>query len=159
MSLTPTNNLSPCRWHRWTVFRRCCWHRRKILGFLVISLWQGLIPGVNDTGDKFFAGVIDTAEQFIAGVVDIGDKYSFGNISANFQKNSKRSNGILGGLGDTDSWKNLKLKNSCQTPFKWVQSKQWKWSKSQTLMFVWLPQMGSEWKGLKVRPLMFVWLV
>ncbi len=61
-----------CRWHRWTVFRRCRLQRRKILGFLVISRWQGLIAGVNDTGDKFFAGVVDTAEQFIAGVNDTG---------------------------------------------------------------------------------------
>ncbi len=37
--------------------------------------WQGLIAGVNDTGDKFFAGVVDTAEQFSAGVVDTGDKH------------------------------------------------------------------------------------
>jgi hypothetical protein len=57
---------------------------------LVISPQQGLIAGVVDTGDKFFASVIDTAEQFIAGVVDTGDKYSFAHISANFQKNSKR---------------------------------------------------------------------
>jgi hypothetical protein len=56
---------------------------------LVISLLQGLIAGVVDTGDKFFAGVVDTAEQFIAGVNDTGDKYSFANISANFRKNSK----------------------------------------------------------------------
>ena len=35
---------------------------------------QGLIAGVNDTGNKFFAGVVDTAEQFITGVVDTGDK-------------------------------------------------------------------------------------
>ncbi len=55
-----------------------------------------------DTGDKFFTGVVDTAEQFIAGVVDTGDKYSF--VSANFRKKIQNGpNGILGGLGDTDS--------------------------------------------------------
>jgi hypothetical protein len=48
------------------------------------------MAGVVDTGDKFFGGVVDTAEQFITGVVDTGDKNSFANISANFQKNSKR---------------------------------------------------------------------
>ncbi len=37
--------------------------------------WQGLIAGVNDTGDKFFAGVVDTTEQLFAGVVDTGDKH------------------------------------------------------------------------------------
>jgi hypothetical protein len=70
---------------------------------LVISPRQGLIAGVVDTGHKFFAGVVDTTEQFIAGVVDTGDKYSFPNISANFQKIQNVANGILGGLGDTDS--------------------------------------------------------
>ncbi len=35
---------------------------------------QGLIAGVNDTGDKFFAGLVDTAEQLFAGVIDTGDK-------------------------------------------------------------------------------------
>jgi hypothetical protein len=51
--------------------------------------WQGLITGVNNTGNKFFPDVVDTAEQLIAGVVDTGDKHSFAIISANFQKNSK----------------------------------------------------------------------
>ncbi len=67
--------------------------------------------------DKFFAGVVGTAEEFIAGVVDTGDKHSFANISANFWKIQNGPNGILGGLGDTDSWKNLKSKISCQIPF------------------------------------------
>ncbi len=39
------------------------------------NLWQGLITGVNDTGDTFFAGVVDTAEQLFAGVVDTSDKH------------------------------------------------------------------------------------
>jgi hypothetical protein len=57
---------------------------------------QGLITGVVDTGDKFFASVVDTAEQL---VVDTGDKFFAGvvdtaeqliaNIAANFGKNSK----------------------------------------------------------------------
>jgi hypothetical protein len=45
---------------------------------------QGLIAGVNDTGNKFIAGVIDIGEQLIAGVIDTGDKHLFPNISANF---------------------------------------------------------------------------
>jgi hypothetical protein len=39
------------------------------------NLWQGLIAGVNDTGDKLFASVVDTAEQLFAGVVDTGDNH------------------------------------------------------------------------------------
>ncbi len=35
-----------------------------------------------------------------------------------FEKIQNDPNGILGGLGYTDSWKNLKSKISCQTPFK-----------------------------------------
>jgi hypothetical protein len=46
---------------------------------------QGLIPGVNDTGDKFVSGVNDTAEELIVGVIDTGDKNAFGiSPSANF---------------------------------------------------------------------------
>ncbi len=56
-----------------------------------------LFTGVNNTGDKFFAGVVDTAEQLITGVVN-------SRISPRiFEKIQKGSNGILGGLGDTDS--------------------------------------------------------
>ncbi len=47
---------------------------------------------INDTGDKFFAGVVDTAEQF-------------------FEKIQNGPNGILGGLGDTDSWKKPEVEN------------------------------------------------
>jgi hypothetical protein len=54
-----------------------------------------LFGSVVDIGDKFFAGVIDTAEQF-----GTGDKYSFANI---FEKIQNGPNGILGGLGNTDS--------------------------------------------------------
>ncbi len=73
--------------------------------------WQRLFTGVNDTGNKFFAGVVDTAEQFITGVVDTGDKQYFANISVNFWKIQNGSNGILGGLGDTDSWKKPEVEN------------------------------------------------
>ncbi len=69
------------------------------------------MAGVVDTEDKFFAGVVDTSEQFIASVFDTGDKYSFANISANFEKIHNGPNGILGGLGDTDSWKKPEVEN------------------------------------------------
>jgi hypothetical protein len=39
--LTPLNNFSPA---------------------ITEKLWQGLIAGVNDTGDEFFAGFVDTAK-------------------------------------------------------------------------------------------------
>ncbi len=65
------------------------------------------MAGVNDTSDKFFADVVDTAEQFS----DTGDKYSFANISANFWKIQNVLNGILRGLGDTDSWKKPEVEN------------------------------------------------
>ncbi len=92
-----------CRWHRWTVFRPCRWHRRKILGFLVISPWQGLIAGVNDTGDKFF--VVDTAEQFIA-VVNVIREYL-----REFSKKIKTTPmEYLGAWGTLIHEKNLKSK-------------------------------------------------
>jgi len=31
------------------------------------NLWQGLIAGFVDIGDKFVAGVVDTGDKFIAG--------------------------------------------------------------------------------------------
>jgi hypothetical protein len=55
------------------------------------NLWQRLITGVVDSGDKFVSSVIDTAEQFIVGVVETADKHSFANITANFRKNLKQS--------------------------------------------------------------------
>ncbi len=63
VSLTPERNLSPV----------------STTPALTENLWQGL-----------FAGVVDTGEQLIAGVVYTSDKHSSANISANFQKNSKR---------------------------------------------------------------------
>jgi hypothetical protein len=53
-----------------------------------------LFTGVNHIGDKFFAGAVDTAEQLITGVTLICEF---------LKKIQKGSNGILGGLGDTDS--------------------------------------------------------
>jgi hypothetical protein len=54
-----------------------------------------MLTGVSDTGDKFVAGV-----------------------SANLRKNVETVlTGYSGAPGETDSWKNLKLKISFQTPF------------------------------------------
>ncbi len=47
--------------------------------------------GVVDTGGNFAAGVVDTGGKFATGVVDTGGAPLLARISANFQKNSKRS--------------------------------------------------------------------
>ncbi len=54
--------------------------------------------------------------SFFAGVVDTADKHSFVIIFAIFRKNSKRSQWDTQRPGGHK--KNLKLKISCQTPFK-----------------------------------------
>jgi len=48
-----------------------------------------LIPGVNNTGDKFTAGVKDTSDKLMTGVKDTGDKTLNSNISTILRKNSK----------------------------------------------------------------------
>ncbi len=73
------------------------------------NLWQRLIAGVNDTADKFISGVVDNAEQFIAGVVDIHSWSS--------QRIFEKVEMILMEYSVSDSWKKLKSKISCQTPF------------------------------------------
>ncbi len=69
--------------------------------------------GVIDAGGKFAAGVVATVAnlppvsttraklvaKFAAGVVDTGGAPLLANISANFRKNSKRSNRDTLGLG------------------------------------------------------------
>ncbi len=79
-----------------------------------------LSPVSTHTADhwKLDSGVVGSAEQFIAGVVDTADKHSFAIISAKFWKKIWNDpNGMIRGPGDTDSWKKLKLKISCQTLF------------------------------------------
>ncbi len=56
-----------------------------------------------DTGDKFFAGGVDTAEQLI----NIHSRIS----PRIFEKIQNGPNGILGGLGDTDSRKKPEVEN------------------------------------------------
>ncbi len=80
------------------------------------------VAGDNDTSDNVSPvttilvlapwSVIDTCEQFIAGCVDTGDKHKV------FVKIWNGPNSLLRGQGETDSWKNLEWKISCQTPFK-----------------------------------------
>jgi hypothetical protein len=79
-----------------------------------------LFPGVNDTGDKFFAGVVDTAEQLITGVVDTGDEhFLIREYLREFSKKFKKApNEYLGAWGTLIHEKNLKSKISCQTPLK-----------------------------------------
>jgi hypothetical protein len=60
---------------------------------------------------------------FYRGVADTADKHSFANISANFRKNSKRSYwDTQGPGGKLIHVQNLKLKISCQIPFKLLSS-------------------------------------
>ncbi len=66
--------------------------------------WQGLI-----------VGVVDTGEQLIASVFDTGEKHSFSKYL--WEKFEMAPMEYLGGPGETDSWKNLKSKISCQAPF------------------------------------------
>jgi hypothetical protein len=61
--------------------------------------------------EKFFAGVIDTAEQLITGVNDTVINIHSRISPRIFEKIQKGSNGILEGLGDTDSGKKPEVKN------------------------------------------------
>ncbi len=61
------------------------------------------VTRINDTGDKIFAGVIDTAEQF----KNINSRIS----PRILEKIQNGPTGILGGLGDTDSWKKPEVEN------------------------------------------------
>ncbi len=72
--------------------------------------------GGTDTGGKFATGAVDTGGKIAAGVVDTGVVDTGGqplaaNISANFRKIWNGPNGILRGLGETDSWKKPEEKN------------------------------------------------
>jgi hypothetical protein len=88
------------------------------------------------TGDKFIAGVVVTANNWspvstiilspvsttpvitenpwqglIAGVVDTGDNINSRISPRIIEKIQYGPNGILGGLGDTDSWKKTEIEN------------------------------------------------
>ncbi len=114
------------RWHGWTIFRQCRWHRGYILGFFFFSERYQRHRGnincspVSTTPAINFLPVSLTplnslSPVSLTPVININSQISL----RIFKKIQKGSNGILGGLGDTDSWKkNLKSKISCQTPFK-----------------------------------------
>ncbi len=63
-----------------------------------------------DAGSKFATGVVDTSGKFAAGIVDNGVVPWLANISASLEKFWKDPNVISKGLGEDDSWKNLKQK-------------------------------------------------
>jgi hypothetical protein len=63
------------------------------------------------TVTKFAAGVVDTGEKFAIGVVNTGGALLIANISANFQKNLKRSMEYSGAGGKLIHEKNPKAKN------------------------------------------------
>jgi hypothetical protein len=66
---------------------------------------------------KFAAGVVDTGGKFATGVVDTGGQPWAANISPKKIRNGP--NGILRGLGETDSWKKPEAqKISWHCPFK-----------------------------------------
>ncbi len=58
---------------------------------------------------KFAAGVVDTGGKFAAGVNDTGSKFATGVVEN--LKIWNGPNGILRGLGETDSWKKPEAKN------------------------------------------------
>ncbi len=88
MSLIPVNSFSVVSLTPAKNFR--------LFGYFLVTR---INAGVIDTGNTFFAGVVDTAEQFIAGVINIHSRIS----PRIFEKIQNGPNGILGGLGDTDS--------------------------------------------------------
>jgi hypothetical protein len=68
-------------------FRYCCWY---------------LATGVNDTGGKFAAGVNDTGGNLPPVSTELRKSPRI------FEKIRNGPNGILRGLGETDSWKQQK---------------------------------------------------
>ncbi len=71
--------------------------------------------GVVDTGGNFAAGAIDTGGKFATCVVDTGGAPLLTNISANFRKNSKRSEWDTLGLGGNWFRKKTRSKKSRDT--------------------------------------------
>ncbi len=126
--LPPVANLPPVSLIPVAICPRCRWHRSKFAA------------GIVDTGGKFATGINNTSEtggkicrrcrwyrwqichrcrwyRQAAGVVDIGGKFATGvnlelRISPRiFEKIRNGPNGILRGLGETDSWKKPVAKN------------------------------------------------
>ncbi len=120
VSLSPPIIVHRRRWYQRKIYHWCHCHRQPVFACVVDTGDQRKsVTKINHRCHKFVSGVVDTAEQFITSVVDTADKHSFAIISANFfEKSLNDPNGILRGPGDTHSWKKMKSKIMCQTPFK-----------------------------------------
>ncbi len=88
----------------------------------IVSFEPPWIPAVVVTGDKFINGINDTGDHWkspvsLTPLINIHSRIS----PRIFEKIRNGPKGILMGPGDTDSWKNLKSKISCQTPlYKYI---------------------------------------
>ena len=69
----------------------------------LLKLVAKFAAGVVDTSGKFATGVVDTSGNFAAGVVDNGGKFELRISPRIFEKIRNCPNGILKGLGETDS--------------------------------------------------------
>ncbi len=77
-------------------------------------LWMQLFMAVPMTPRRPWRPLNSLSLVLLTPVINIHSRLSL----RIFEKILNGPNGIPGGLGDTDSWKNLKSKISCQTPFK-----------------------------------------
>ncbi len=96
MSLTPVANLPP-------------------VSTTLAKMVAKFATSVVYTGGKFAAGVVDTGGKFATGVVDTGGAPWLANISANFQKNLKRSKWDTLGLWGNWFMKKTRSKKSRDT--------------------------------------------
>ncbi len=97
-----------CRWHWWTIFRQCRLHQRYILGFLVFfsERYQQHLENIN-CSPVSLTPVNSLSPVSLTPVININLWIS----PQIFEKFQKSSNGILEGLGDTNSWKKLEVEN------------------------------------------------
>ncbi len=91
----------------------------KILGFLVIYIGRTLYSPVSLTQPKNLSPMSLTPSNSLSPVlltplINIHSRLSW----RIFEKSRNDPNVLLRGPGDTDSWKKLRSKISCQTPFK-----------------------------------------
>ena len=69
------------------------------------NLWQRLIAAVNDTGNKFLPVSLTPLNSLLPVSLTPVINNNLRISPRIFEKIQNGSNGILGGLGDTDSWK------------------------------------------------------
>ncbi len=131
-----------CCWYQWQIYHRSQWYRRQICYRYQWRRWQ-IATGINDTGGKFATGVNNTGvenelENFFfiymltllpKGVQKKQEKNFWWKIFFHlhlelrislriFEKIRNSPNGIIRGLGETDSWKKIqKEKISWHCPF------------------------------------------